>query len=139
MPTSWLGYTIVPLRVLCVPALSFGYICTVIVFCNDPVWRARLHRFGAVGRTALTNYLLQSIIGTLIFYGYGLALTGWGPATLLPLTVVIFAAQLYASSWWVQHYRFGPVEWLWRRLTYKGPLPMRREKGIRVPVEGVAA
>ena len=130
MPKTWLAYLTVPVMVVCVPALSLGYVCFVILICQDEQWRARLRRFGAVGRTALTNYLLQSVIGTLIFYSYGLGFFGAGPAVLLPLTFLIFAAQLYASSWWLTRYRFGPVEWLWRRLTYKGPLPMRRETTI---------
>ena len=125
---TWPLYALAWVRTISVPALSIGYICFVILLCQDAAWRARLHRFSAVGRTALTNYLLQAVIGTLIFYSYGLGLLGVGPALLLPLTVVIFAAQLYASAWWVARYRFGPVEWLWRRLTYKGPLPMRRER-----------
>jgi uncharacterized protein len=127
-PTTWLGFATVPLRVIAVPALSLGYMCVVILLCHDPAWRARLRRFGAVGRTALTNYLLQSVLGTLIFYGYGLGFFGIGPLGLLPLTVVIFTAQLFASAWWLERYRYGPVEWLWRRLTYRGALPMRREK-----------
>ena len=130
MPTTWLKYLMVPVQTICVPALSLGYICFVILLCQDAQWRARLHRFGAVGRTALSNYMLQSVIGTLIFYSYGLGFFGWGPAILLPLTFVIFAAQMYLSSWWVSRYRFGPVEWVWRRLTYKGPLPMRRETTV---------
>jgi uncharacterized protein len=133
MPTNWLSYLMFPLQAICVPALSLGYVCAVILLCHDPLWRARLHRFAAVGRTALTNYLLQAVLGTLIFYNYGLGFFGAGPAVLLPLTVVLFALLLYASSWWVARYRFGPVEWLWRRLTYGGPLPMRREKTIAAP------
>ena len=137
MPTTWLTYATVPLYTICVPALSLGYVCLVIVLCQDERWRARLHRFAAVGRTALTNYLLQSVICTLIFYSYGLGFFGAGPAVLLPLTFLIFAALMYASPWWLARYRFGPVEWLWRRLTYKGPLPMRRERMVedaeRVP------
>jgi uncharacterized protein len=128
MPKTWMGSLTVPVMVISVPALSLGYICFVILICQDAQWRARLHHFAAVGRTALTNYLLQSVIGTLIFYSYGLGFFGAGPAGLLPVTFVIFAAQMVASSWWLARYRFGPVEWLWRRLTYKGPLPMRRER-----------
>ena len=127
LPTSFARYAMFVLYATAVPTLSLGYICFVILLCQDAKWRARLHRFAAVGRTALTNYLMQSVIGTLIFYSYGLGFFGVGPAILLPLTFVIFGAQLYLSSWWVKRYRFGPVEWLWRRLTYKGPLPMRRE------------
>lgn len=59
MPTSWLGFALIPLRTISVPALSLGYICIVIRLCHDPTWRARLARFGAVGRTALTNYLMH--------------------------------------------------------------------------------
>lgn len=128
----------VPVQAICVPALSFGYICFVILACQDARWRARLHPFAAVGRTPLTNYLLQSVIGTLIFYGYGLGFFGAGPAVLLPLTLLIFAAEMVSSSWWLARYRFGPVEWLWRRLTYKGPPPMRRENPLTA-VEQVPA
>ena len=138
MPTTWLAFSLVPVMVISVPALSLGYVCLVILICQDERWRTRLHRFAAVGRTALTNYLLQAVIGTLIFYSYGLGFFGAGPAVLLPLTLLVFAGQVYASSWWLARYRFGPVEWLWRRLTYKGSLPMRREKRVatseQVPV-----
>jgi uncharacterized protein len=127
MPTTWLAYSMALVQAICVPALSLGYVCFVILVCQDDRRRARLHHFGAIGRTALTNYLLQSVIGTLIFYGYGLGLFGAGPASLLPLTFLIFAVQMVASSWWLGRYRFGPVEWLWRRLTYQGGLPMRRQ------------
>jgi uncharacterized protein len=90
-----------------------------------------LQRFAAVGRTALTNYLLQSVIGTLIFYSYGLALFGrFGPAILLPLTLVIFALQVALSVWWIERFRFGPVEWLWRSLAYGRRLPITRERAV---------
>lgn len=75
--------------------------------------------FKNVGRTALTNYLLQSVIATTLFYGYGL---GWygdvGPAALAGLAVLIFAAQMILSSWYLNHFRMGPAEWLWRVVTY---------------------
>ena len=132
-PNSLISLTLVPLQVLCVPALSFGYICAVILLCQSAMWRARLHRFAAIGRTALTNYLLQSIIGTMIFYGYGLGFFGAGPAALLPLTLLLFTAQMYLSPWWLRRYRFGPVEWLWRKATYGGPLRMRREAVVAAP------
>jgi len=103
----------------------------VVVLCHDPQWKARLQRFGAVGRTALTNYLLQSVIGTLLFYSYGLGLFGQlGPALLLPLTFVIFALQVWASGWWVERFRFGPMEWLWRSLTYGRVLPLGRREAV---------
>ncbi|HET7434728.1 MAG TPA: DUF418 domain-containing protein [Thermoanaerobaculia bacterium] len=110
-------------------ALSMGYICAVILLAHDTAWHARLRVFAPLGRTALTNYLLQSVIGNLLFYGYGLGLFGRvGPALLLAMTFAIYAAQVAASIWWLARYRFGPMEWVWRRLTYPGPLPMRREE-----------
>ena len=139
MPTTVLAFALVPVMTISTPALSLGYICFVIVLCQSEAMRARLHRFAAIGRTALTNYLLQSIIGTLLFYNYGLGFFGEvGPAVLLPLTFVIFAVQMYASPWWLARYRFGPVEWLWRRLTYGGPLPMRREAAVAASIPQAA-
>jgi uncharacterized protein len=82
---------------------------------------------------ALTNYLLQSIIGTLIFYSYGLGFFGRvGPALLLILTVVLYAVQTVFSQWWLQRFRFGPVEWLWRSLTYGRMLPLSREQPVAI-------
>jgi uncharacterized protein len=131
MPTNGIAMLTAVIQFVASPALSVGYILLVVVLCNDPVWKARLQRFGAVGRTALTNYLLQSVIGTLIFYNYGLGLLGQlGPALLLPLTIVIFAAQVWLSVWWVKRFRFGPVEWLWRSLTYGRVLPLGREAAV---------
>ena len=139
MPRTPLAYVSVLVASVATPALSLGYICFVIVLCQSETMRARLHRFAAIGRTALTNYLLQSIIGTLLFYNYGLGFFGEvGPAVLLPLTFVIFAVQMYASPWWLARYRFGPVEWLWRRLTYGGPLPMRREAAVAASIPQAA-
>lgn len=75
---------------------------------------------------ALTNYLLQSLICTTIFYRYGLALFGKvGPSLGLLLTTTIFLIQIPLSVGWLRRFRFGPVEWLWRSLTYWQPQPMR--------------
>lgn len=139
MPSTPLAYGATLAQLLGTPALSLGYVCLAIVLCHDPAWRARLQRFGAVGRTALTNYLLQSILGTLIFYSYGLRQFGKaGPALLLIPTVVIFALQVMLSVWWLERYRFGPVEWLWRRLTYGGPLPLARETPVAASDQSAA-
>ena len=126
-PPSGINFALAVVQAVAVPALSLGYVCAVMVLCNDPVWLARLRRFGAVGRTALTNYLLQSILGTLIFYSYGGGLYGQGgPAIFLIPTIVIYALQVVVSPWWLARYRFGPVEWLWRTATYGKLQPMSR-------------
>src|SRR3546814_991507 len=71
------------------------------------------------GRMALTNYLLQSLVAALVFHGYGLALWGQlGRAAQVALVLAVFAAQLLLSALWLSRYRFGPMEWLWRWLTY---------------------
>ena len=69
-----------------VPALSLGYAATVVRLWSDPAWQRTLLPFSYVGRMALTNYLLQSVICTMIFYSYGLGLYGRvGPLLDLPL------------------------------------------------------
>ena len=79
----------------------------------------RLRPFGAVGRTALTNYLLQTVACTTLYYSWGGGLYGTvGPLLGLVPTVVIYVAQLAVSVWWVQRFEYGPMERLWRRLTY---------------------
>jgi uncharacterized protein len=125
------AYDIVPLSAVVlwlqtvgVPALSLGYMLAVIVGSSRST---RFALFGAVGRMALSNYLLQSIIGTLIFYSYGLGMFGRvGAAKLFLWTIVIFAAQVLLSWWWMSRFRFGPVEWLWRSLTYGKRQPFLR-------------
>ena len=72
-----------------------------------------------VGRLALTNYLLQSLVMTTLALGYGFALFGRvGYAQAIGMALALYAFQLVASRWYLQRFRFGPVEWLWRTLTY---------------------
>jgi uncharacterized protein len=80
---------------------------------------------------ALTNYLMQSVIATTIFFSYGLGLYGqvniWQG---MILTVAIYIVQVIWSHYWLKHYRFGPMEWLWRTLTYGQKQKMKLpEKG----------
>lgn len=108
------------------PLLSMGYAATIVLLAQQERWRRRLAPLAATGRMALTNYLLQSLIFTTIFYGYGLGLFGQvGAATGLLLTVIIYGLQIPLSVWWLRRFQFGPMEWLWRSLTYLKPQPMR--------------
>jgi uncharacterized protein len=100
-------------------AVALGHVGVVLwllqAYPNSP-WFGRL---AAVGRTALTNYLLQSLICTTLFYGYGFNLFGrLDYAWQLLVVVAVWALQLIVSPWWLRHFQFGPVEWLWRWLTY---------------------
>ena len=101
--------------------LPLGYLSAVTLGSR------RLDFLAPAGRMALTNYLLQSVFWTFVFYGYGLGLWGQVPrAAQLPLALAFFAGQVLLSRWWLNRFRFGPAEWLWRSLTYWKLQPMRR-------------
>ena len=99
--------------------LSIFYMASIVLLFQSTKWILRLKPFGYVGRMALSNYLLQSIIGTMIFYSYGLGLYGQiAPALGFVLAILIFIIQIIISKWWLSRYQFGPMEWVWRSLTY---------------------
>lgn len=104
------------------PLLMLGYASAVIRY------RDRLMFLAPAGRMALTNYLVQSLVWTWVFYGHGLGLWGQVPRAWQPvLMIAFFALQVMFSRWWLDRYRFGPAEWLWRSLTYLKMQPMRRK------------
>jgi uncharacterized protein len=94
-------------------------------------WRRRLGPLAAVGRMALTNYLLQSVVCTAIFNGYGWVGLYGQLSTFagLLLSFALFFLQIPLSNWWLERFRFGPAEWMWRSLTYVRPQPFRRRVG----------
>ena len=78
------------------------------------------------GRMALTNYLSHSLLGIILFYGIGFGLIGrLGPAGFYGIAVAIFAGQILFSRWWLARFGQGPMERLWRRLTYGSPAETR--------------
>lgn len=90
--------------------------CFVLLW---PKAQRMLRLFAAPGRMALTNYLSQSILGIIIFFGIGFGLyRSLGPWEFSGVAVAIFAAQVIWSRLWLRHFAQGPMEWLWRRLTY---------------------
>ncbi|WP_058308172.1 DUF418 domain-containing protein [Gracilibacillus massiliensis] len=83
---------------------------------------------GSVGKMAFTNYILQSIIGVFIFYSIGLGLYGQlSPFPTLLIGIIVFAIQIVLSHLWLQKFKRGPLEWMWRSLIYKKKLPNKRE------------
>ena len=99
--------------------VGLGHIALVMLLIRTQILQAALRRFAAVGRMALTNYLMHSVILTTVFYGYGLGLYGSVPRfQQMGFVAAVIAVQLVLSPWWLARYRFGPVEWLWRSLTY---------------------
>jgi uncharacterized membrane protein YeiB len=108
-----------PMLLWCCGALplALGYLGLVALW----AWSGRaewLQRpFRAVGRMALTNYLMQSVICTTLFYSYGFGLYGQlGRAPLLGVVAAVWACELIWSPIWLRYFRMGPVEWLWRSL-----------------------
>ncbi len=122
--------------------LSAGYLSGLALLFMQENWRRILLPFAAVGRLALTDYLLQSVLCTLFFYHYTTGLYGRiGPALGLVPTVVLYGAQVVFSNWWLKRYRFGPVEWLWRGMTY-GKFPAMRAGALETaprPADSVAS
>ena len=107
--------------------VGLGHIGAVMLLIKTGFVQRLLGRFAAVGRMALTNYLMHSVILTTVFYGYGLGLYGEIPRFWqMSFVVAVIALQLSLSPWWLARYRFGPIEWLWRSLTYWQRQPMRR-------------
>ena len=108
------------------PALMLAYMAALTLGMLHPTWRPRLQILAPVGRMALTNYLLQSLICTTIYYGYGLGLFGTvGAMAGIGLSLIIYVLQIPWSHWWLARFHFGPVEWLWRTLTYGRVQPFR--------------
>lgn len=100
-------------------ALALGYMAIIIWLIKQGVAEALMRRLAAVGRMALTNYLMHSVIALFIFTGAGLGLVGqFDRATLYVLVICIWMLQLWFSPWWLSRHDQGPVEALWRRLTY---------------------
>ncbi len=108
------------------PAIACFYACGLLLLMQWEVWVDRFRPFAAVGRMALTNYLVQSLFFTWFFrltHLFGKV----GPAMGLIPSVVFFALQILFSVWWLKRFNYGPMEWLWRSLTYGEAQPMRRE------------
>ena len=99
--------------------MGLGYILIVLLVSKSGYGNKILRILKYAGRMPLTNYLVQSLIFTTIFYGYGFGLFGTvNPSQFLIWALIVFVIQLIISKWWLKRFRFGPLEWLWRRLSY---------------------
>ncbi len=99
--------------------MSF-YVLTIVRLAQLPSWQRRFGPIAATGRMPLTNYLMQTVIATALFYGWGLGLWGKvGPAwQLLVAFAIYFVIQVPLSTIWLRRFEYGPLEYLWRRGTY---------------------
>jgi uncharacterized protein len=107
--------------------MMLGYMGIVYLLYQRPAWQRRLQPLVAVGQMSLTNYIGTSFLFGLIFYGYGLGLIGRVslPQTELIALAVMSCLTLF-SMVWLKYFQYGPLEWLWRVLTYMRFLPIRR-------------
>ncbi|MDR3638878.1 MAG: DUF418 domain-containing protein [Isosphaeraceae bacterium] len=116
--------------------VALGHIGVVMLVVKASVLPRLTTSLAAVGRTALTNYLGTSLVCTVLFNGYGFGLFGrLQRVQLLGVVLAVWATQLVVSPLWLRVFRFGPVEWLWRSLTYGRRQPMIRSRESRVPVQ----
>ncbi len=105
---------------------AFAHVCVVMLICKNGALPRTSGLLADVGRMPLTNYLMQTLICTTVFYGYGLALWGrFDRFELLAFVLGIWVLLVLLSRWWMARFRFGPAEWLWRSLSYWSLQPMR--------------
>ncbi|MGP1346862.1 MAG: DUF418 domain-containing protein [Phycisphaerales bacterium] len=107
--------------------IAFGHVCVVMLVVRSGALRGVRGALGAVGRTAFSNYIFHSVVCTLLCYGYGFGLYGtldrvaqWG------VVLAVWAVQIPLTLLWLRAYRYGPLEWAWRCLTYWRVLPISR-------------
>ncbi len=108
--------------------MCLGYVGWLVAFFGSRAGAGVAAWLAPAGRMALTNYLMQSVVCTLVFYGYGLGWFGQMPrAWHAVFALALFVAQVFFSHAWLARFRFGPMEWLWRSATYMRLQPLRRE------------
>src|SRR5262245_23793970 len=103
---------------------AFGYIAVLLLFIKLNLWRSATARLAAVGRMAFSNYMFTSVLCSILFDGFKL----FGKLQryqLYGVVLVVWAVILVVSPIWLRHFRFGPLEWLWRSLTYWKKQPFR--------------
>jgi uncharacterized protein len=111
------------------PALSLVYVAGFVLLYNRSAWQKRLSHLAPMGRMGLTTYLVQSVFGLFIFFGYGLNLLDvYGSTVAFALATAVFIAQIFMGKWWMKRFYYGPFEWFWRSATYFQWQPFRRKK-----------
>ncbi|AIF42741.1 DUF418 domain-containing protein [Virgibacillus sp. SK37] len=113
-------------------ASAVFYVSTITLLAGYSTGSRLIQPFVYVGRMALTNYILQSIVSFILFYGIGFGLYGKTvPILHIGMVLCLFTLQILGSKWWLTKYNFGPLEWVWRSLTYKKSQPLRRSQQQR--------
>ncbi|UCD74588.1 MAG: DUF418 domain-containing protein [Phycisphaerales bacterium] len=111
--------------------VALGWVGLVMLVCKSDLLKPLTRPLAAVGRMAFTNYILHTVICTTIFYGHGFGLFGYVERWQQFVVVLgVWGFQLVVSPIWLKYYRFGPLEWLWRSLSYWRIQPMMRRTAV---------
>jgi uncharacterized protein len=107
--------------------LGLAYIAIFVLLFQLSFWKRWMSPLIALGRMALTNYLLQTFVAIILFYGIGFGIgPRFGLVGTLPAFAAILTIQIALSQWWLVRFDFGPVEWIWRCLSYGSVIPLRK-------------
>ncbi|GGD38647.1 DUF418 domain-containing protein [Muriicola marianensis] len=110
-------------------AITMTLLCLFVIVYRAERWRKYLDVFKAYGRTALSNYVLQSILGTFFFYGWGLGYIGTLSNTYtFGAALLLIVLQIVISIWWMKRFHYGPLEWIWRTCTSFKSYPFRKPR-----------
>jgi len=120
-------------------AMTMGHVATILLVCKFGLFEGLRNRLAAVGQTALSNYILHSLIYGFVFYGYGFGLYNRLQRYELYYVVLgMWCVSLVWSPLWLKSFRYGPLEWCWRSLTYWKRQPMRHAAELVVEVEAAS-
>ena len=110
------------------PLMSLAYLSAAALLAASGALAPLVRAIGRVGRMALTNYLSETLIATFIMYHWGL---GWfgsvHPAGQMAIAVLVYCGLILTSAIWLRYFQFGPMEWIWRLVTYWRPQPLLRK------------
>lgn len=113
---------------LATPFIASGYLALIMLWSQTKLFTQLQNALMNVGRMALSNYIGQSLLATFIFYGFGLGLYGSvNRLSQLSIVIIIWIIQMLSSKLWMTRFRYGPLEWLWRSLTYMRLEPLRKQ------------
>jgi len=119
--TFFYAFSVVP--------LCLAYTSVICLHWIKRKGNSKLKVLAPVGRMALTNYLMQTIIGITLYYGVGFGFGGnIGPVIYIPIGLAVYVLQIIYSNLWFRYFNYGPMEWIWRQLTYWKKLPLRKTK-----------
>ncbi len=105
------------------------YVMGILLLFRKEKWKARLLNLYAAGRMGLTTYLMQTLFGFFLYFSLGLGLLNEiGTGIALAIGLIVYTFQIFFSKWWLNRFQYGPIEWLWRSLTYLKVQSMLKSK-----------